>query len=399
MLTLRVRNKLLFLLPVLLVACGGGGGRSGGTSTPTPAPAPTPVLSLALREVATVSPAVFATAPAGDSRLFIVTRDGLVRILQNGQLLPTPFLDISTRVSVSGEGGLLSMAFDPDYARNGYFYLYYTDLARSIVIERGSVSPVPNVADPTSNMTIISIAHPGFTNHVGGLVAFGPDGMLYLGTGDGGGTGDPNGNGQNPLSLLGKLLRLDVRGASATSRYLIPPSNPFVARSSRRGEIWAWGLRNPWRYTFDSGSLYIADVGQGRREEVDIASVSAGGLNYGWNIMEGSLCYNASSCSQAGLTWPAFEYDHGSNDVNGCSITGGYVYRGKAIPELAGNYLYSDYCLGFLKSFTATTTGVGGHKDWAVANVGRIVSFGQDADGELYLIAENGKLHKIVRGG
>ena len=396
MLTVRARNILLFLLPVLLAACGGGGGSAGGD--PAPLPTPTPTLTLALREVATVPQAVFATAPAGDSRLFIVSRGGLVRILQNGQLLNTPFLDISTRVSTSGEGGLLSKAYDPDYARNGYFYLYYTDLARNIVVERGSVSPVANVADPTSYLTIISIAHPVYTNHFGGLVAFGPDGMLYLGTGDGGGAGDPNGNAQNPLSLLGKLLRLDVRGASAAARYLIPPSNPFVAMSSRRGEIWAWGLRNPWRYTFDSGSLYIADVGQNSREEVDIAGATAGGLNYGWNTMEGSLCYNTASCSQAGLTLPAFEYDHGTNDVNGCSITGGYVYRGKAIPELAGSYFYSDYCLGFLKSFTAAAAGVSGQKSWTVANAGRIVSFGQDADGELYLIAEDGKLHKIVRG-
>lgn len=393
----RVRNRLLVLLSMLLAACGGGGGS---TPPPTPTPTPTPpAVTLALRDVATVSQAVFATAPAGDSRLFIVTRDGLVRIMQNGQLLPTPFLDIAARVSTSGEGGLLSMAFDPDYARNGHFYLYYTDLAHNIVVERGSVSPLANLANPTAWLTIISIAHPRYTNHFGGLVAFGPDGMLYLGTGDGGGAGDPDGNAQDPLALLGKLLRLDVRNATLASPYEIPASNPYAGMSSRRNEIWAMGLRNPWRFNFDGGSLYIADVGQFRREEVNIAGAGAGGLNYGWNTMEGTLCYIASTCSQAGLTLPAFEYDHGTNNVNGCSITGGYVYRGKAIPELAGSYFYSDYCAGFLKSFTSAGTGISALKDWATGDVGRILSFGHDSDGELYLIADTGKLHKIVRAG
>jgi glucose/arabinose dehydrogenase len=391
--TLRLILSCLFL--ALLAACGGGGGSSG--APPPPPSPPPPALALALREVASVAGAVFATAPAGDSRLFIVERDGLVRIVQNGQLLPAPFLDISTRVSTSGEGGLLSMAFDPDFARNGFFYLYYTDLARNIVIERGSVSPAANLADPLAYLEIIRIAHPGYTNHYGGLVAFGPDGMLYLGTGDGGGAGDPNGNGQHPDALLGKLLRIDVRSAGSAVRYLVPSGNPFVGQAGRRPEIWALGLRNPWRFAFDSSGLYIADVGQGRREEVDIAALAAGGLNYGWNTMEGTLCYNAATCNQAGLTMPAFEYDHGSNNVNGCSITGGYVYRGKALPELAGNYFYSDYCLGFLKSFVSAATGVGSHRDWHVGSPGRIVSFGHDADGELYLIADSGKVLKIVR--
>jgi glucose/arabinose dehydrogenase len=281
------------------------------------------------------------------------------------------------------------MAFDPDFARNGYYYLYYTDLTQNIVIERGSVSPVPNVADATASLPIISIAHPGFSNHYGGLVAFGPDGMLYIGTGDGGGSGDPNGNGQNPLALLGKMLRLDVRGASTAVRYTVPPSNPFVGMASRRGEIWATGLRNPWRFAFDAGKLYIADVGQNAREEVNIAAAGTGGLNYGWNTMEGTACYGASSCLQIGLTLPAFEYTHSA----GCSITGGYVYRGKALPELAGSYFYSDYCTGFLKSYTAA----GVQKDWGLTGIGQVISFGHDADGELYLINSAGKLLQIIR--
>lgn len=354
-------------------------------------------LALALTEVATVPGAMFLTAPAGDERRFIVERNGSIRILQNGNLLSTPFLDISARVFAQGEGGLLSMAFHPQYASNGYFFVYYTDLERDIVVERFSVSGNPNVADATSGLPIISIAHPTYTNHFGGLVSFGPDGFLYLGTGDGGGAGDPQRNAQNLNSLLGKLLRLDVSTASATRPYTIPPTNPFAGQTGRRGEIWAYGLRNPWRYAFDTSGLYIADVGQDRREEVDIAAPGQGGQNYGWNIMEGTLCYNANTCDQTGLTLPAFEYDHGQNDANGCSITGGFVYRGTAIPELAGRYFYSDYCRGYLKSFLASGASVGEHSDWAIPDIGAVPSFGRDADGELYLIASNGRILKIVR--
>jgi len=354
-------------------------------------------LALALREVATVNGAIFVAAPPADARLFILERQGRVRILSGGVLLPTPFLDISTRVSTAGEGGLLSIAFHPQYASNGYFFLYFTDLNNNIVIERHKASALPNVADAGSGLQIIRIAHPGFTNHFGGLVAFGPDGYLYLGTGDGGGGGDTNGNAQNYLSLLGKLLRLDVGNATLLSPYIIPPTNPFVSMSSRRGEIWANGLRNPWRYAFDGASLYIADVGQERREEVNIVAAATGGLNYGWNTMEGTLCYNASNCNQAGLTLPAFEYDHGSNDVNGCSITGGYVYRGAAIPELAGRYFYSDYCAGYLKSFLYTGSGVSEQVSWNVGDVGNVLSFGRDSAGELYLVASGGKVYRIEK--
>jgi glucose/arabinose dehydrogenase len=216
-----------------------------------------------------------------------------------------------------------------------------------------------------------------------------------MGTGDGGGEGDPQRNAQNLNSLLGKLLRLDVNGATAGAPYAIPPDNPFAGQLGRRGEIWTFGLRNPWRYTFDGPQLYIADVGAQRREEVDISAAATSGLNFGWNTMEGTLCFNAATCSSAGLVLPALEYDRGGG---ACAIVGGYVYRGAALPELAGRYFYSDFCAGFLKSFAASDMGVGEQTDWAVANVGAIVSFGRDADGELYLIGANGTIYKIVRG-
>lgn len=390
-------RKMLRLSVLALVAgCGGGGGPAGNADTPLPPPAPAPPVALAVRQVATgLDAPVFLTAPAGDQRQFIVERAGRIRILQNGALLAVPFLDISARVSTSGEGGLLSMAFHPQYAANGQYFIYYTDTAGDIVVERRSVSPNPNLSDPTAALEIIRIPHPGFSNHYGGLVAFGPDGYLYLGTGDGGSAGDPPGNAQNLSRLLGKLLRLDVSGATAGAPYAIPAGNPFIGQAGRRAEIWAYGLRNPWRFAFDAGNLYIADVGQERREEVDISPAAQGGLNYGWNIREGTLCYNAASCASAGLAAPAFEYDHAS----GCSITGGYVYRGVAIPELAGRYFHSDYCGGFLKSFVGAGAGVLEQTDWAIGKVGGIVSFGRDADGELYLLGAGGGVYKIIRAG
>lgn len=356
-------------------------------------------LSLGLREVARVDGAVFAAAPDDDARLFIVARDGRIRILRDGALLTLPFLDISGRLSTQGEGGLLSMAFDPQFSRNGFFYLYYTDFERNIVVVRYTVSPNRDIADPTSGLQIISIPHPFYTNHYGGLAAFGTDGFLYLGTGDGGGAGDPLGNAQDFTSLLGKVLRIDVSNASISRRYTIPPGNPYIGMASRRAEIWAGGLRNPWRFDIDSSGLYIADAGQDRREEINIASVSRAGLNYGWNIMEGSLCFTDPLCNKTGLTMPAFEYDHGNNDINGCSVIGGYVYRGTALPELAGRYFYSDFCGGFLKSLRSSDNGdtVGEQVAWTIPLIGNVVSFGRDGDGELYMVAADGRVYKIIR--
>jgi glucose/arabinose dehydrogenase len=311
----------------------------------------------------------------------------------------TPFLDLSGLISTDGEGGLLSLAFHPGYAQNGRFYIYYTDKFSNIAIDEVKVTASdPNVADKDSLKRIITIPHPQYTNHYGGLLAFGADGYLYAGTGDGGGAGDPNGNAQNLDSLLGKLLRLNVDNPMPPL-YTVPPDNPFANQDGKRGEIWAYGLRNPWRFAFDpaSAALYIADVGQDQREEVNIISAAQKAANFGWNIMEGTRCYNAATCTQQGLTLPAFEYEHGANDANGCSITGGFVYRGAALPELAGRYLYSDYCKGFLKSFLYTNGTVSEAKDWEVASVGAIPAFGQDAAGELYMLSSAGKIYQIVR--
>ncbi len=404
MLVERARALLVLALLAALLSCGGGGGSAGITgpaAPPLPAPTPAPApLTLALRQVAHgLDAPVFATAPPGDARLFIVERAGRIRILQDGLVRSLPFLDISGRVSTAGEGGLLSMAFHPQFATNGQYFIYFTDSAGDIVVERRNVSGNPSLSDPATALEIIRIAHPNFSNHYGGLAAFGPDGYLYLGTGDGGGAGDPPRNAQNLGSLLGKMLRLDVDGARAGAPYAVPATNPFAGEPARRGEVWAYGLRNPWRYAFDGAQLYIADVGQDRREEVDIAAATQGGLNYGWNIMEGTLCYGAAACDSTGLAPPALEYDHGAADANGCSITGGYVYRGRALPELAGRYFYSDYCAGFLKSFLAAGAGVLEQTDWRIPAIGRVVSFGRDADGELYLITDGGAIHKIIRGG
>ncbi len=368
---------------------------AGATASPTVTYAAA-ALSLAAVEVATAVNPVFLTAPPGDSRQFVVERAGRIRILQNGSFLPTPFLDIGTRVQVAGEGGLLSMAFDPGFAANGRFYMYYVDTSQNIVVERMTVSSNANVADPLSSLVIVRIPHPSFQNHFGGLVAFGPDGYLYMGTGDGGSAGDPPRNAQNLNVLLGKLLRLDVSAASAAQPYVIPPGNPYANQAGRRGEIWASGLRNPWRYTFDGNQLYIADVGQDRREEIDVAASTAAGLNYGWNITEGTLCYGAATCDMFGITMPVFDYDHSGS---ACSITGGFVYRGAALPELAGHYFYSDYCAGFLKSGLVAGGALSSQRDWAIPALGNIVSFGRDGQGELYLISATGKIYRIGRAG
>jgi glucose/arabinose dehydrogenase len=372
---------------------------AGATASASVTYAATAPLALALQEVASgLSVPIFLTAPPGDSRLFIIERAGRIRVVQNGSLLATPFLDISSLTTTSGERGLLSMAFHPQYASNGYFFLYYTNLAGDIVIERRQVSAGnANVADPLSALTIITIPHPTFSNHYGGLLSFGPDGYLYAGTGDGGSAGDPPGNAQNTNVLLGKLLRLDVNASSVAQPYAIPPGNPFAGTAGARGEIWAYGLRNPWRYAFDVPAqlLYIADVGQANLEEVDVRPVGQAGNNYGWNIMEGTQCFNSTGCNQAGLVLPAIEYGH--DTAGGCSITGGYVYRGTALPELAGHYLYSDYCSGWLKSFTYSNGTASAVTNWNVTNVGNILSFGQDAQNELYMLSGTGKVYKVVR--
>lgn len=342
-----------------------------------------------------LSAPLYLTAPPGDgSRLFIVEQTGAIRIVKDGVLLPTPFIDLSARLVAGGEQGLLGLAFDPDYATNGRFVVHYTDLAGDTRVSSFQVSADPDVADAGTEQTIFTADQP-YSNHNGGQVLFGPDGYFYLGLGDGGSGDDPEGRGQNLAEPLGSILRMDVRTGTP---YSIPPDNPFVAQTGAAPEIWSYGLRNPWRFSFDraTGDLYIADVGQNRIEEVDIAPANAGagkGANYGWNIMEGSGCLSGGVCDQTGLVLPVFEYDHGQ----GCSITGGYVYRGAALPDLQGVYFFGDYCQGWVRSFRYADGSAIELTDWpALRPGGPLTSFGEDAAGELYVISANGGVFKVV---
>lgn len=334
---------------------------------------------------------IYLTAPANDTRLFVVERAGRIRVIRNGVLLGTPFLDISSMTSTDGERGLLSMAFDPGYGSNGRFFVYYTASDGAITVARYQVSTTnADIAD-TNGTVLLSIPHPGQSNHNGGQLSFGPDGMLYLATGDGGGANDPAGNAQNTGSLLGKMLRIDVSG----SGYRVPPENPFASGSGGRPEIWARGLRNPWRFSFDtSGLIYIADVGQDAREEVNIVPATTPGLNFGWARTEGSVCVGASTCDTTGLTPPAFEYDHADGR---CAILGGFVYGGNAVPELNGRYFYTDLCAGRLKSFVYRDGTVNESIDWSLPLPGTVYSFGRDAAGELYVLAETSAGGQVLR--
>jgi len=366
--------------PSQTVAVTAGGRASASVSYGSPE-----TVQLSLTQVAGgLSAPIFLTAPHGDSRLFVVERAGRIRIVRNGTLVATPFLDIAALTTTDGERGLLSMAFDPNYGTNGRFYVYYTDANGAITIARYSVSAAnPDIAN-ASGTVLLSIPHGTFSNHNGGQLAFGPDGMLYIGTGDGGGSGDPSGNAQNPGTLLGKMLRIDVSGASG---YGLPAGNPFVGQSGSRGEIWALGLRNPWRFSFDAGLLYIADVGEDQREEVDVAPATSAGLNYGWNRTEGTACVGAAACDKTGLTMPVFEYGH---DAGACAIVGGYVYRGSASPALHGRYFYTDLCTGKLLSFMYRDGVVVEQVDWKVTVPGSVFSFGVDDGQALYVLADPG---------
>ncbi len=333
-----------------------------------------------------------AIAHADDERLFVVQQAGLVRVVKAGKLLAEPFLDLSDQTRSSGEQGLLGLAFPPDYASSGRFYVYYTDLNGDSVLSRFTVtSGNPDRADETSEEILLQQDQP-HSNHNGGQLAFGPDGYLYLGLGDGGSGGDPDGNGQNLSALLGKLLRLDV---SVASGYAVPGDNPFVAQPSAQPEIWAYGLRNPWRFSFDraNGDLYIADVGQNAYEEVNFQPASsAGGENYGWNIMEADNCYKPpKDCDRTGLVLPVVSYPHGSPWGN--SITGGYVYRGEAVSDLAGRYLFADFGSGRVWSTNAES-------NWEVEPLletgFNIATFGEGNDGELYIVDYGaGALYRI----
>lgn len=320
---------------------------------------------------------------AGDNRLFVVEQGGRIRIIQNSTVNPTPFLDVSSLISRGGsEQGLLGLAFHPNYAQNGWFFINYTNTQGDTVVARYSVSADANVADAGSAAIVLTVMQP-YVNHNGGHLAFGPDGYLYIGMGDGGSGGDPENRAQNPQTLLGKMLRIDVNQLP----YTVPASNPFVGNSAYLPEIWALGVRNPWRFSFDraTGGLYMADVGQNMWEEVNFQAAGAGGLNYGWNIYEGNHQFRPGQIN--GAVMPIAEYDHGL----GCSVTGGYVYRGANIPNLQGSYLYGDFCSGRIWSAYRNESGTWQSPLFLDTNYS-ISSFGEDMAGELYVIDHGGRV-------
>jgi glucose/arabinose dehydrogenase len=368
------------------------------TATATSEPTPIPPQGLPDPSAYTWRPVVGGlqkplgmTAPAdGTGRLFVLEQAGRVQIVQNGQPLQSPYLDIVSRVgSASNEQGLLGLAFHPRYAENGFFYVNYTDLNGDTVIARFQVSPDdPNRADPGSEKRLLAVPQP-YPNHNGGQVAFGPDGYLYLGLGDGGSAGDPQGNGQSLDTLLGKILRIDVDSGDP---YAIPADNPY-ASGGGRAEIWASGLRNPWRFSFDhlTGDLYIGDVGQNQIEEIDfLASGAPGGANFGWNFFEGTAAYEGAPPPGLQVIPPVAEYTH----QMGCSVTGGVVYRGSRLPAWQGIYLFGDYCSGMVWGLVWDAQG-SWQNQILFGPIGRITSFGQDEQGEVYLVDQSGFLYVL----
>lgn len=342
-------------------------------------------------------PLYLTHAGDGSGRLFILEKPGRIRIFDADQLQERPFLDITDRVgSSSNEQGLLGLAFAPDYETSGLFWVNYTDRSGDTTIARYRVSADPNIADPDSEFMVMKIEQPA-PNHNGGMLTFGPDGYLWIGTGDGGAANDRFQNGQNPVSLLGKMLRIDVTN-DLSQPYTIPPDNPWVATDWNGvdvlDEIWAVGLRNPWRFNFDrrTGDLWIADVGQNQWEEVNRTEASeTGGLNYGWPIMEATHCFGGDNCNDAGLETPILEYDHDGR----CSITGGYVYRGQAYPAISGVYFYADYCSGEVWAAVPDKKGVW-RSDVLLQTNRLITSFGEDESGELYIVDDDGGVAQLI---
>lgn len=329
-------------------------------------------------------PVLLVADPDGGADL-VVEQTGRIVRRDAGR---TPVLDIRSDVVAGGEQGLLGLAYHPDFAENRLAYVNYTGRGGQTVIEQFRVAG-SGTFDPASRTVILEIAQPA-GNHNGGMIAFGPEGYLWIGMGDGGGSDDRFGNGQRPDTLLGAMLRIAV-GIDDVATYAIPPDNPYVNDDDGANEVWAIGLRNPWRFSFDGDVVWIGDVGQGTIEEVSRAPAGASGLNYGWPIMEGSTCFQSATCDESMLEIPVTEYDHG----DGCSVTGGYVYRGDLIPELTGEYFYSDYCSGFLRSYSDAR----GDTDWTpmVGTTPNVSSFGVGGDGELYVISRSGAIYRLER--
>jgi glucose/arabinose dehydrogenase len=347
-----------------------------------------------LTQIGSFNYPVYVTAPPGDPhRVFVVERAGRIRVVKDGKKLGTPFLDISSSVSTDVERGLLSMAFAPDYAKSGRFYVYFTDNTGDIRIQEGRRSSGnPDIA-AGSRRNLLTIGHREFANHDGGQLQYGPDNRLYAGIGDGGSGGDPHNHGQSLNTRLGKLLRIDPRAPSGGRPYGVK-GNPFAGRSGAFPEIWAYGLRNPWRYSFDrgTGDLVIADVGQDTEEEIDFARRGTGrGANYGWNVFEGRRRFRSGSA--AGAVKPRVVHDHSAGY---CSIVGGYVVRDKSLGSLYGRYVYGDFCKSPLRSVKlGRKSGASGDKTIGVS-VGSLVSFGEDARSRVYAVSLDGGVFRLV---
>ena len=352
-----------------------------GTSTTSTVPLDQLTLTLTEIDDGFTSPVLLRADPSGGSDLVV---EQVGRIVRADGGAHNVVLDISDDVLFEGEQGLLGLAFHPQFATNGLAYVNYVNRSRRTVIEEFSVSG--GVFDESSRRIVLEIEQPA-GNHNGGMIEFGPNGYLWIGMGDGGAADDRFGNGQRADTLLGAMLRIAV-GVEG-SAYAIPPDNPFADGDGGRPEVWATGLRNPWRFAIDGGTVWIADVGQGDVEEIDMVDATVGGLNYGWPIMEGDRCFRDDGCNTDGLVTPVVVYEHDE----GCSITGGRVYRGEAIPEIVGQFFYSDYCSGFLRSYAPET----GSIDWTTATgrLDAVTAFGTGGDGEVYVVSHTGSIFRL----
>jgi glucose/arabinose dehydrogenase len=384
---------VFFFWIVFTLACGSSSQPaptpSGGSSNPTPQPVAATPPPVKLVPVASGFDRPLDIDSQPDGRLFVVEQRGVIKIVKNGAVNAVPFLDIHSKVALGEETGLLGLAFHPQYATNRKFYVYYSRNApnlQAVFAEYQTSALNPDLADPASERILLTWDQPPFGNHQGGQLAFGPDNFLYIGLGDGGGQGDPNNNGQNTNTLDGKILRINVDAVP----FGTPPDNPF-ANGGGRPEIYAYGFRNPWRFSFDSatGRLFVGDVGESTREEIDI--VTKGG-NYGWSIMEGTFCFKpATGCNQSGLTLPIFDY--GRSD--GGTVIGGFVYHGSAIPQLNGFYVYGDFLSKKIRALREGSDGKWTRFD-LISGTGMLTSFGHDSQGELYTVDLSGTLSKIV---
>ncbi|MBH28419.1 MAG: glucose dehydrogenase [Chloroflexi bacterium] len=391
-------RRFVFLTVVLLLfsACqsvrdSGAADNSNGISTNTPKNSPTVSYALEFIVDGFQKPIYVTHAGDGTGRLFVVEQSGVIWIVMDGQVFNEPFLDLSNKITRrSSEQGLLGLAFDPNYSNNGQFFVHYSDNNGDTVVMKLFVSGNANRANHQSGIKVLTQSQP-YRNHNGGQIAFGPDGNLYVGLGDGGLAGDPHNNGQNLQTWLGSILRVSIESPVG---YTVPSDNPFVDNQDARSEIWVYGLRNPWRFSFDriTGDLYIADVGQNNWEEINFQSAdSLGGENYGWSNMEGNHCYRLG-CDSGLFSAPIVDYHHSNGE---CSVTGGYVYRGEALLHMSGSYVYGDFCSGTIWTISRITP-----DDWDEALIIesdlQISSFGEDEDGELYVVDYAGGIYKIV---